>query len=122
MYPESKFYQRFADIENIGFFIQAIFIKSNIAECDFVRSSRFTKSIKELELYHEYLVDRCHILAAAISNRKLPRGTGRFNNGCHGVYGPCSFFDYCASGDKRHRKIILSRNFVKKPFDPFNYD
>jgi hypothetical protein len=122
MYPDSPFYQQFADIGNVGAFIEAIFLKSKPFECQFKRSQRMTKSLKELQFYEDYLFQKCAALAEAIHAGKKPRSEGRFNNSCQGVYGPCAYFDSCATKDLKHKKMILKNSFKVKAFNPLNYD
>jgi hypothetical protein len=47
---------------------------------------------------------------------------GIITGACEKGYGKlCMFFNVCGCHDKNVAKILLDRDFLKKPFNPLNY-
>lgn len=117
-YPDSIMGQIGAT--KMGAFIDGIFLKSNANDTVCARSDVYQYSDEDIKSFEHLLVDKIKQLSFAISSNYLPK-EGILNGSCEGKFSKCSFWNVCKSNDTV-AKVLLNRDFIRKPFDPLAYN
>jgi len=105
--------------QNIGAQFYGIFIKPVSNQVKFVRSEVFTYRFDEINEFRQLLDDKCREISQAVKTGYYPR-QGLINGSCEGKWGKCLFWNVCKHPDVIG-KILLEKDFVKKPFNPLAY-
>lgn len=106
----------------MGAFIDAIFLKPQMNEVSFGRSKVFQYEDNELDRVSQLIDDQCKKLSLAIKTGYIPQ-EGLINGTCqHALYNKkCYLWNVCKSNDMV-AKLCLERDFIKKPFNPLEYN
>jgi len=106
----------------MGAFIDAIFLNSDMNKTSFGRSNIYSYTDQYLERVEHMIDDQCKRLSMAIKTGYIPQ-EGLINGTCqHALYNKkCFLWNVCKANDMV-AKIGLERDFIKKPFDPLQYN
>lgn len=118
MYPNS--FLKDLDTDSMAFVIDGVFYKST-PEALCLRSDviRINKSdVEEFEMLLNEKIDRlCNFVAL----NKIPPREGLLTDSCRNVYGACKYAGSCIAPDLISRQIILDQQFMKKQYNPLNF-
>ena len=104
----------------MGAFIDAVLLKKEANEVEFVRSDVHQYSDEELSAFQLTLDDQCRKLSVAIKTGYIPK-EGIVNGSCITPYGLCDFWNVCKSS-KNVGEVLLARDFKKREFNPLEYN
>jgi hypothetical protein len=104
----------------MGAFIDAIFLKSKSNNNEYERSEVYQFTDNDMSRFENSLLDYCKRLSIHISQDYWPK-EGIVNGSCTTLYGKCRFWNVCAVNDQV-ASVLLKRDFVRKPYDPFHND
>jgi len=104
----------------MGAFIDAIFLKSNSNNNEYARGEVYQYSEDDIAAFKLQLTNFCIILSGHVSLNYWPK-QGILNESCSGMYGLCRFYNVCAVNDNVG-KVLLNRDFTRRPYDPFHND
>lgn len=108
----------------IGAFIDAIFIKPNANDNEYVRSDVFQFSDDDITIFESMLLDFCKefsMQCAAAKNMFEVRPQGILNGTCIQTYGHCKFWNVCKN-NRTVGELILNREFKRKVYDPLTFN
>lgn len=105
---------------NVRARVDGVFIKPAPNENVYSSSEVFPINDNDVEDFRKTVDHKIYELSLAVKNNYFPK-QGILNNSCIGKWGMCQFSDVCAAGSKEIEKILLERDFKKKPFTPLNY-
>ena len=116
----------------VGAFIDGVFVKANMNEVTWARSSCYQYSEKSIQLFRNELDEfiqnlsikydqaYCHAHGEEVSVEFTKQGL--VNGACEGKYGKlCPFFNVCAAPEQ-HSEMLLKRDFIQVPFNPADYN
>ena len=120
MYPESILGQIGAT--KVGAFIDALFVKPAASDNKYARSEVFQYPEEHMIEYENDLRLFINRMLNAFEFPDALTQDGIITGACEKGYGKlCMFFNVCGCHDKNVAKILLDRDFLKKPFNPLNY-
>src|SRR6266576_1474636 len=124
-YPESFIGKLCEDI--IGCQIDGIFYKGADKEVEYKRSEVMLFSDDpKMEEFDKLVERKVFKLIDSIklwrSSNRLPLREGILNGSCETKYGKCDFSQSCAAVDETTRNVILDYNFIKKHYNPLEFN
>jgi len=118
----------------VGAFIDGVFVKANMNEVTWARSSCYQYSDASIALFRIQLdkfinrlstdwQDHEYSQLGAVEYQQIRFGKqGLINGACEGKYGKlCPFFNVCAAPEQ-HSELLLKRDFIQVPFNPADYN
>lgn len=110
----------------VGAFIDALFIKSSVAENLYKRSEVFQFDGSHLDEIKQ-LLDRKiqalsqEVMAISKGESQRPLKEGILHGTCEKKFGKCQFWNCCRSNDTI-ADILLKRDFIQKHYDPLHFN
>lgn len=105
----------------MGAFIDAIFLKPDLADCSVKRSEVFQYSDSELNELHISLINYCFELSRRYKLNLLNEKQGILNGMCNWGGGLCQFWNVCKAPDNI-AALLLERDFKKVVWNPLDYN
>jgi len=111
---------------NMGCFIDAIFLKPDANDNKVIRSDVDYKTATDMQRFEAELKFQCKLISYRLQRAAtehpdyLPK-EGIVNGTCESKWGLCSFWNVCVADDAV-AKVLLSRDFIQKPFNPLDYN
>jgi hypothetical protein len=118
MYPDSMLGQ--IGKTRVGARIDAIFVKPAPNETKWASSEVFQYRDTDIAAFRMTLDDKIQEISRAIKTGYLPKN-GLLTGSCETKWGLCKFWNVCQVDDKV-AEVLLARDFVKKQFNPLNYN
>lgn len=106
---------------NMGAMIDAIFVKKEPNENNYISSSIMQFGVKDMNEFREQLHRFCSKLSIHIQHNDFPR-EGILNGTCVKRFGKCRFFNVCKASNEIIAGNLLKRDFKRKIYDPLNFN
>lgn len=114
------------DIESVGVFIDGVFLRGKNSPVELVRSEVEIIKLNKIIEFEVLLSEKINELIKWFSIFKVttpnfPLREGMLNGSCQTIYGPCKFFNVCASPDNEVAQILLQNNYKQKHYNPLKF-
>lgn len=106
---------------NMGAMIDALFVKKEPNDNEYVSSSIMQFGPKDMSEFREQLHRFCARLSIHVQNNDFPR-EGILNGACVKRFGKCRFFNVCKASNDIIAANLLKRDFKRKMYDPLNFN
>lgn len=100
--------------------IDGIFLRANPNETVVQSSEAFYYDDDEINKFKETLDTKIQEISQALRKNDFPK-QGILTGACEKKFGRCTYWNLCKSKPEI-AKILLDRDFVRKPFDPLSYN
>lgn len=104
-----------------SYFIDALFL-SSAKKTEFKRSDIEPMDPAKIQEYESLLMNKAKRLIELASTDEEPIREGIITGSCLEGKFQCPFYVSCAAVDKVAGAHLLKRDFIKKPYDPFNFN
>lgn len=108
---------------NVGACIDGIFIKPKACDNQYARSDvfQFPDLVEFRKALDQTILDTSRVVKEQREG-KSPLKAGLVNGTCEGRWGMCGFWNICKVQDDKISKVLLDRDFKKKPYNPLNHN
>lgn len=121
LHPDSALGQ--IGLTNVGACIDGIFLKPKACDNEYQRSDVF--QFGDLTDFQRALDDTIkklsYVAQRLVKEGIQPTKDGLLNGSCRGEWGKCQYWNVCKSQDTAIGKVLLDRDFKKKPYDPLHH-
>lgn len=121
LYPDSPLGK--IGLTDVRACIDGIFLKSSPAETFYQRSDVFPYN--DIPKFRAALDATIQRLSGWVREKKEGKEllkTGILTGGCEGKWSLCTFFNVCQAQDEKIEKLLLERDFKKKPYEPLKHN